>query len=51
MFHTDYDRKDSVEKIGGRESQGDWRQEELIGGNPPVVKESLGSGSAVVRRQ
>jgi hypothetical protein len=26
------------EKISGRESQGAWRQEELIGGKPPVVK-------------
>jgi hypothetical protein len=25
-------------KITGRESQGDWRQDELIGDKPPVVK-------------
>jgi hypothetical protein len=25
-------------KIAGRESQGAWFQEELIGGKPPVVK-------------
>jgi hypothetical protein len=25
-------------KISGRESQGAWRQQELIGGKPPVVK-------------
>jgi hypothetical protein len=24
--------------IAGRESQGAWRQDELIGRNPPVVK-------------
>jgi hypothetical protein len=24
--------------ISGRESQGAWRQDELIGGKPPVVK-------------
>jgi hypothetical protein len=35
----DYDRKGSVgRKIAGRESQGAWRQDELIGGKPPVVK-------------
>jgi hypothetical protein len=39
MLHKDYDRKGSVEKkISGRESQGAWRQDELIGGKPPVVK-------------
>jgi hypothetical protein len=27
-----------VKKITGRESQGAWRQEEVIGGKPPVVK-------------
>jgi hypothetical protein len=26
------------EKISGREPQGAWRQDELIGGKPPVVK-------------
>jgi hypothetical protein len=25
-------------KIFGRESQGAWRQDELIGGKPPVAK-------------
>jgi hypothetical protein len=25
-------------KIAGRESQGAWRQDELIGGKPPVLK-------------
>jgi hypothetical protein len=38
MLRKDYDRKDSVKKISGREPQGDWRQDELIGGTPPVVK-------------
>jgi Fe-S-cluster-containing dehydrogenase component len=35
-----YDRKDLVEKKKenlGRESQGAWREEELIGSKPPVV--------------
>jgi hypothetical protein len=32
------DRKGSVEKKSGREPQGAWRQVELIGGEPPVVK-------------
>jgi hypothetical protein len=27
-------------KISGREPQGAWRQEELIGGKPPVVSKS-----------
>jgi hypothetical protein len=39
MLHKDYDRKGSVAKTkSGRESQGAWRQDELIGGKPPVVK-------------
>jgi hypothetical protein len=40
VIHKDYYRKGSVEKkkISGRESQGAWRQDELIGGKPPVVK-------------
>jgi hypothetical protein len=28
-----------LEKISDRESQGDWRQDEMIGGKPPVVKQ------------
>jgi hypothetical protein len=28
-------------KIFGRESQGAWRQDELIGGKPPVFKVTL----------
>jgi hypothetical protein len=39
MLRKDYYRKGSVEKeVSGRESQGDWRQDELIGGKPPFVK-------------
>jgi hypothetical protein len=38
MLHKDYDRNGSVEKIvSGRESQGAWHQDELIGGKPPIV--------------
>jgi hypothetical protein len=28
----------SCQKISGRETQGAWRQDELIGGEPPVVE-------------
>jgi hypothetical protein len=39
MLHKDYDGKGSVaNKISGRDPQGSWRQDELIGGKPPVVK-------------
>jgi hypothetical protein len=39
MLHKDYYRKSSVErKISGRGSQGAWREDEVIGGKPPVVK-------------
>jgi hypothetical protein len=39
MLHKDYDRKCAVEKkITGRESQEACRQDEPIGGKPPVVK-------------
>jgi hypothetical protein len=40
LLHKDYGRKSSVakKKISGRDSQGAWRQDELIGGKPPVVK-------------
>jgi hypothetical protein len=38
MLYKDYYRKGSVEKISGRESQGAWRQDELTGDKPPVVK-------------
>jgi hypothetical protein len=38
MLHKDYDRIGSVEKNSGREPQGIWRQDELIGGKPPVAK-------------
>jgi hypothetical protein len=38
MFLKEYDRKVSVEKISNREFEGAWRQDELIGDKPPVVK-------------
>jgi hypothetical protein len=38
MLCKGYDRKCSVEKNTGRESQGACRKDELIGGKPPVVK-------------
>jgi hypothetical protein len=38
MLHKDYNRTCSVEKNTGRESQGAWSQDELIGGKPPVVQ-------------
>jgi ferric-dicitrate binding protein FerR (iron transport regulator) len=39
MLHKDYDRKGSVEKnVSDRESQGAWRQDELISDKTPVVK-------------
>jgi hypothetical protein len=33
-----YDQNGSVKKIYGRESQGAWRQDEMIDGKPTVVK-------------
>jgi hypothetical protein len=42
MLHKDYVRKDSAAKKKnktGREPQGAWRQDELIGSKPPFVKE------------
>jgi hypothetical protein len=38
MLRKDYDRKCSVEKNIGRESQGACPQDELIGVKPPVLK-------------
>jgi hypothetical protein len=38
MLHKDYDPKTRLKKISGRDAQGDWRQDELIGGKPPVVR-------------
>jgi hypothetical protein len=40
MLHKDYDRKGSVaeKKKLSCDPKGAWRQDELIGGNPPVVK-------------
>jgi hypothetical protein len=40
MLHKDYNRKGSVDKkYSGNEPQEAWRQDELIGGKPPVVKQ------------
>jgi hypothetical protein len=39
MLHKDYGNKYLFEEKNlGRESQGAWRQDELTGGKPPVVK-------------
>jgi hypothetical protein len=38
MLHKDYDRKGLVEKVSGREPQGAWHQDKMMGGKPPVVK-------------
>jgi hypothetical protein len=39
MLHKDYDHKGSVkEEISGHEPQGARRQDELIGGKPPVIE-------------
>jgi hypothetical protein len=39
MLHKGYYRKGYVERnISGREFQGVWQQDELIGCKPPVVK-------------
>jgi hypothetical protein len=42
MLHKDYDYKGLVakknEEISGRDLQGAWGQDELIGGKPPVIK-------------
>jgi hypothetical protein len=37
MLHKDKYRKSLVEKISGRDSQGAWRQDELIRDKPAVV--------------
>jgi hypothetical protein len=38
MLHKDFESKYSIENNAGRESQGACRQDEVIGGKPPVVK-------------
>jgi hypothetical protein len=38
MLNKDYHSKSSAKKISGRGSQGIWRQDQLIGDEPPVVK-------------
>jgi hypothetical protein len=49
MLHKDYDSKGSVEKIFDLESQGAWRQDELIGSKPPVTLNMI--CERVLRRQ
>jgi hypothetical protein len=39
MLNKDYNRRCSVGKNAGRESQGACRQDEVIGGKPLVVKQ------------
>jgi hypothetical protein len=42
LLHKNCDRKGSVaKKISGREPQSAWRQDELTGSRPPVVKLTL----------
>jgi hypothetical protein len=38
MLHKDYYAGVQLKKKSGRGSQGSWRQDEVIGGKPPVVK-------------
>jgi hypothetical protein len=38
MICKDYDRKCSIKKYSGLESQGAWCQDEMIGCKAPVVK-------------
>jgi hypothetical protein len=39
MLHKDYDRKVQLQKkIFDRDPQGVWRQDELVGNKPPVIK-------------
>jgi hypothetical protein len=38
MLDKDYDSKGSVAKKSGRDPQGAWCQDEMIGGKPTVVK-------------
>jgi hypothetical protein len=39
MLHKDYYCKNPVAKKSGRDPEGTWRQDELIGDKPPVIKE------------
>jgi hypothetical protein len=41
MLHKDYDRKCSPEKNTGRDHQGAFRQDEMIGGKPACRKVTL----------
>jgi hypothetical protein len=38
MLCKDYGRNGSVEKTSGHVPQRAWREDEMIGGKPPVVK-------------
>jgi hypothetical protein len=39
MLHEDYEASVRLKKrIAGRESQGAWHQDKLIGGKPQVIK-------------
>jgi hypothetical protein len=38
MLRKDYDHKGLVKNISGREPQGAWRQDELIGCKPSAIK-------------
>jgi hypothetical protein len=38
MLHKGYGLKGSLKEISGRDPQEVWRQYELFGGKPPVVK-------------
>jgi hypothetical protein len=38
MLLKEHDSKGSVKKIAGRESQGAWCQDKMIGDKPPFVK-------------
>jgi hypothetical protein len=38
MLHKEYERKGKGKKKSGCEPQGAWRQDDLIGRKPPVVK-------------
>jgi hypothetical protein len=39
MLYKDYNLKSSITKKNpGSDPQGAWRQDELIGGKPPIVK-------------
>jgi hypothetical protein len=46
MLHKDYDIKGSVKRIiSGLEAEGAWRQDELFGSKPSLVKQLPASDS------